>query len=208
MEHAPLNTTWLLSSTIENHASSLYCHTLSGSRVSWPTRSPHHEDGNPCQMSDFLTGEAIKEISACSNPSSPPPLLIMIWHLSASPNPPQVPERCSSLVKTNCLVSYEELIKQGRRLSNLLNLTPPQKGKKQNKGSILKSTLAKLLKPRKLTVPKPSRSMLSPDETRVKNLSILPPLPKFPVIAFTIWRPNLEQNLAKASNKRTHGLEQ
>ena len=144
-----------------DHSSPIYGQRASP-EISAATTPCCHNHGNsarlvPYKSMELLTSDAINDISMLalcdSEEPSPPPTLSVSPIINKPENAalcsPTIPKRSSSLLKSNKLITDKELIKQGQRLSQVLNLTPVPKRKVSL--AMVKDTVAKFLKHRSST---------------------------------------------------------
>ena len=113
-------------------------------------------DGDTSQLVSYksmelLTSDVIKDISSFALEDSSPSHSFNDDDKTSSSDSyeedatPAIPPRASSLVKSNQLITDKELIKQGQRLSQVLNITPVVPKRKISLVAV-KNTFTKLLK--------------------------------------------------------------
>ena len=103
-------------------------------------------NGNTSQLVSYksmelLTSDAIEDISSFTLQDPSPSHSFK----KDDDETPTIPPRASSLVKSNQLITDKELIKQGQRLSQILNITPVLPKRKISL-ALVKNTVSKLLK--------------------------------------------------------------
>ena len=166
----------LLSNMNTNHSSPIH------SQRSIPDVSAScHNHGNSARLVSYnsmelLSSDAINEISTfalCDSKGPSPPSTLSVSSSvnrpeNAALSSPTIPKRSSSLIKSNQIITDKELIKQGQRLSQVLNLTPVPKRKVSL--AIVKNTVAKFLKHRSSTDTMKAMQSSPPNATQANEL--------------------------------------